>query len=354
MAPSVTVAPSVTLTSVVKADAADASSFRWESFAPETLCRLILQQIPRFASRPYLADEHALELALRDGLERRLVGDFCWSLCFTAEFIAALCFEGFLPICCDLSVGSGSALHVLLPKLHTQRCILRFPDLHVSKKTRRRAKSYRLTVCQAFGEVVSGCLKQHGESSWLHAPLRDSFASLASSFAPATTPAVSSSTESASKSRGLGHGAASARLVSFELWRDGQLLAGEIGSVAGCSYTSFTGFYAVDGAGAVQLALTAKVLELAGFAFWDLGQEHAYKLSLGGMLVPRAGFLADFRVERMRENSLVELVSQEERGVFHGDALLHRHRTEAHGTGSKTHGTEASVNPRPSCVACGA
>ena len=48
-------------------------------------------------------------------------------------------------------------------------------------------------------------------------------------------------------------------------------------------YTSFTGFFDKDysGAGTVQLLAMARLLQEAGFAFWDLGQELAYKLDLG-------------------------------------------------------------------------
>ena len=91
-------------------------------------------------------------------------------------------------------------------------------------------------------------------------------------------------------------------------------------------YTSFTGFFDKDysGAGTVQLLAMARLLQEAGFAFWDLGQELAYKLDLGcgasppphtapracssrlmdcmdrrrAKLLPRAEFLAEFRAAR--------------------------------------------------------
>jgi hypothetical protein len=104
----------------------------WTNVGHAALRRLISEQIPRFRLRPYLADASALSSALAAGLESSLDGDYCWSLCFSPEFVRSLTFEGFLPICSE--VGGGTGLFVLLPKLHAQRCVLHFGGLHVPKK----------------------------------------------------------------------------------------------------------------------------------------------------------------------------------------------------------------------------
>ena len=49
-----------------------------------------------------------LAAALRKNLEAHLQGDFCWSLNFAPRFVAALCAEGFLPICCELGGGTAA------------------------------------------------------------------------------------------------------------------------------------------------------------------------------------------------------------------------------------------------------
>ena len=86
-----------------------------------------------------------------------------------------------------LRARGGTELYVLLPKLHTERCVLPLDRLHVSRKTRRRARSFTLTCSTAFGAVIDGCLEQHGES-WLYPPLRHTFAALAAKGLPPAPP----------------------------------------------------------------------------------------------------------------------------------------------------------------------
>jgi len=273
-----------------------------------------MAQIPRFRERPYVEDTAALTKALADGLATSLEGDFCWSLCFSAAFLHALCYEGFLPICCEL--GGGSDLFVLLPKLHENRCVLRFADVHFSKKARKKAKQYVLTVGQAFGRVLACCIEQHGES-WLHPPMISAFCEMGGA-----RPGLASAGGSleAEMPAVVAPASGAAGMLSFELWRetaaseDGSapasrtLVAGEFGSVAGRSYTSFSGFYREDGSGAAQMALTSACLEAAGFAWWDMGQEHAYKHERGARMMPRADFLRAYRVHRTQPNAMGELL----------------------------------------------
>ena len=107
-----------------------------------------------------------------------------------------------------------------------------------------------------------------------------------------------------------GAAAGGASMVSFELWQDGKLVAGEFGSMTGCSYTSFSGFHRVDSAGSVQMAMTARLLQRAGFDFWDMGQEHAYKLRVGAAMEPRDAFLRRFRDARARPSRLAALAAR--------------------------------------------
>lgn len=356
----------------------------WKALTTDQLCQLIRKQSPRFQRRQYLRDETSLE-SFATTFNLDFEGDFCWSLCFSARFIRALCHEGFLPICCEF--GRGTGLFVLLPKLHTMRCVLEFVDLHIPKKVRKRAHKYTMTVDNAFDEVMAGCLEQHGVS-WLYPPLRDAFAKLAppsrppteehampagadaevagttssrsaptSSSAPnppnasheaaaslvgaaAAAAAAAESSASLPMSASAAHSSAARdptfrgdpRMCSFALWLDGRLVAGEFGALVGCSYTSYSGFYRVDGAGAAQMALTARVLQQTGFHFWDMGQEHEYKLKQGATLLPRRAFLERYRRARVDANGLDAFV-QSHGGRFRGSDLLQPHAASSLGQG---------------------
>jgi Leu/Phe-tRNA-protein transferase len=305
---------------------------QWCNLPKERVVQLITAQIPRFRTRPYLADARALVDALANGLATHLSGDFCWSLNFSASFVAALCYEGLLPICCEL--GGGTGLYVLLPKLHAERCVLSFDALHIPKKVRKRARRHVLTCGQAFDAVLDGCLRQHGES-WLYPPLRRALCELAGPehavalasardadaavahaprFALPSAPLRPSASRRGGTARATpgadGGGAGVVRMCSFELWREGRLVAGEIGCAVGCSYTSFSGFHAEPSAGSVQQALTARLLARAGFCHWDLGQEHAYKLAMGAVMVPRADFLGRLHAARCSGSRLEQVLRE--------------------------------------------
>ena len=115
----------------------------WSSLDHTALKRLISEQIPRFAQRPYLqGDSSSIRAALEEDLD--FDGDYCWALSLEPAFVRALCHEGFLPICSEL--GGGTGLFALLPKLHAQRCVLHFSSLHVPRKVRRRAVRHGYTL----------------------------------------------------------------------------------------------------------------------------------------------------------------------------------------------------------------
>jgi Leu/Phe-tRNA-protein transferase len=232
-----------------------------------------------------------------DRLARTLKGDFCWSLNYDPALFSALLYEGFLLICRELRNGN-EPLYVLSPKLHVDRCILDWPDRHVSQKAHKVSKKYELTISTAFDDVLQGIISQHGEN-WLFPPMRKSYTAI-------------------SGIPRAGHEPKVPLAISFELWRRAtpeaprRLVAGEFGTIVGRSYLSLSAFRTEDNSGSVQLYLTCEVLRLAGFEYWDLGQgpPHEYKFKMGGKLVPRSAFLERFRKIRDSPNSLAALLEK--------------------------------------------
>jgi Leu/Phe-tRNA-protein transferase len=85
------------------------------------------------------------------------------------------------------------------------------------------------------------------------------------------------------------------RPISFGVYREGTLKAGEFGILAGKVYTSYSGYYDEDNAGMVQMVLTAKYLEKLGLPFWDLGMPLDYKDDLGARNIKPLQFVELFR-----------------------------------------------------------
>lgn len=181
-------------------------------------------------------------------------------------------YEGYLPTA--YGPVEGPVDYILLPKLHQERCIVNFEDLHVTRSARTNSRNYQLSVDTAFDKVVEKCLEQHGES-WLHPPIVDGFKRLF-------------------RSGGVGQ----VKMHSIEVTREGQLVAGELGYSVGKTYCSLSGFTAVGGSGSVQCLGLALLLHERGFDFWDLGMGMEYKVKMGAREISRVDFLRILRASR--------------------------------------------------------
>jgi hypothetical protein len=232
--------------------------------------------------------EGIVDVILATGYEE----EFCLALDFNPEFVAALMKAGFLVISVFLDRGpEGGERYILLPQLHLTRSALLFPELHVKKSIRGKLSRYELRVdglpaeeiksmeslfslppspASDFELIMERCAAVH-DDSWLTAPLRQVLAEI---HARPEFPA---------------------RPLSFGLYRDGALRAGEFGVLAGKVYTSYSGYYDEDNAGSVQMILTARFLEALGAPFWDLGMPLDYKTGLGARNVDAAQFVELFR-----------------------------------------------------------
>ena len=192
-------------------------------------------------------------------------GEFCVATRHDPQMVAAVCRHGYMPMSED-----STGLDLLLIKSHRSRCVLDPSSVHVSKSTRRRSSGLDIRVDSAFIECL-GRIVRHHRDRWLSRSLCEALRSLH------RTPM---------------NGVAAR---SVEVYARGELIAGEIGYTCGRAYTSLSGFYAVSGAGSVQLACLGRLLARAGFALWDLGMEIDYKIRLGARLVERSRFLSEYR-----------------------------------------------------------
>ncbi|KAF0683689.1 Aste57867_24251 [Aphanomyces stellatus] len=220
--------------------------------------------------------------------------DFWISKCFDPVFIAHIMHSGFLPIATE---AHGEVY--LLPKLHEQRCVMDPQELHIPKQIRKKAKGFRLTVNEAFDDVVAGCHKQHGQA-WLYPPVVEAFRAMVPGVPVNNTTTV--------------------KLYSIELWKDATLVAGELGYCNGAMFTSLTGFYleGTSGSGTMQLYALGALLHTSGFQLWDLGMSIDYKMKLGAKDLPRKDFVKS--VHDLR-GTKVSLIDEEQ----NGRALLDHH-----------------------------
>mmetsp|Transcript_25626 Transcript_25626/g.59702 ORF Transcript_25626/g.59702 Transcript_25626/m.59702 type:complete len:308 (-) Transcript_25626:237-1160(-) len=208
----------------------------------------------------------------------------------TPALIALLVWHGYLPM---------GGMGMLLPKIHGSRCILPPAEVHCGRKTRRRAKLFRLTVDQAWPAVISGIqahtFTSHKGDCWLSTELAEAYEAV--------------NRLDAGEQPGRRWGVA---FHSVELWHveTGELVAGEIGYTCGSIYSSCTGFTLKEkhpGAGSVQLVALGQWLLMSGFQIWDLGMELDYKIELGGRVIPRREWAE--HVRRLRREGKCSLQS---------------------------------------------
>ncbi|GHV70432.1 hypothetical protein AGMMS49928_18190 [Spirochaetia bacterium] len=217
--------------------------------------------------------------------------EFCVAWDFDPLFAARLMKAGFLLMSTalnddeddgDAADTAGASAEkektfILLPKLHLVRSALFFPELHVKRSIRHLLPRYELRVNCDFERILDRCVAIHGDD-WITPPLQKILREI----------------------RLLDD--APVRPVSFALYREGELRAGEIGVVSGRVYTSYSGYYDEANAGTVQMILMVKYLEETGFAFLDLGMPLDYKDLLGARNISPRQFVELFRSAQLCYN----------------------------------------------------
>ena len=217
--------------------------------------------------------------------------DFCLALDFDPLFIAQLMASGFL-VMSSLFGNPGETNEpgslqnrkfILLPKHHLVRSCLFFPELHIKKSIKPLLPRYDLQFDKDFDDIVNKCIDIHGDD-WLTGPYIAAIKEIRK------------------------HSDMPVRPVSFALYREGKLKAGEFGIISGRVYTSYSGYYEEVNAGTVQMILTAKWLEKSSYTFWDLGMPLDYKLTLGAREISRRDFLELFwKAQEFTYNPVLKL-----------------------------------------------
>jgi Leu/Phe-tRNA-protein transferase len=200
--------------------------------------------------------------------------EFCLALDFEPVFIAELMAAGFLVMSMGFDTGTDdppdAPRFLLMPKLHLERSVLFWEDLREGKTIRRLLPRYKLRVDTDFDYILGHCAAVHGDA-WLTEPLLASIRQIRLMKNVLVRP------------------------ISFGVYRDGVLRAGEFGVVAGGVYTSYSGYRDEDSAGTAQMILTGRWLRDRGFAFWDLGMPLDYKDRLGARNISPREFVELFR-----------------------------------------------------------
>jgi Leu/Phe-tRNA-protein transferase len=210
--------------------------------------------------------------------------EFCLAVDFSPEFVTRLMEAGFLVMSTIIEVENGESYYLMLPKLHLERSALFFENLHIKKSIRKYLNRYELRADSDFDRIVDRCLQIHGED-WLTPPLVDCIKKIRQG------------------EGGSGNSHVAPYPISFGLYRDGKLVAGEFGIVCGKIYTSYSGYYDEDNAGTVQIILTTRYLQENGFSFFDLGMPMDYKRDLGAVDISPGEFVRLFREGQIQDRS---------------------------------------------------
>jgi Leu/Phe-tRNA-protein transferase len=196
--------------------------------------------------------------------------EFCVSLDFSPNFIARLMAAGFLVMSTKAGNAPDEDGYILLPKLHLTRSALFFDRLHIKKSVRRYLSRYELRPDADFDLIVNRCQEIHGKD-WLTEPLIAAIRNIRQNRPYGVYP------------------------MSFALYRNGKLAAGEFGVKVGRVYTSYSGYSDESSAGTVQLVLAARWLRENGFDFFELGMPMDYKTALGAEDISPKDFVELFR-----------------------------------------------------------
>ncbi|NKQ40355.1 MAG: hypothetical protein HF962_02150 [Sulfurovum sp.] len=203
--------------------------------------------------------------------------EYYWSNDFSPKFYIAQAKAGFMAIC-----ESINGEEILLSEMQRSYAALYFKNLHISQKisTVLRRDKPRLHISSDLLEVANEINRYH-KNSWMTSRYMEMLIS---------TEAIDPNF----------------KVISAYIKDGHKMIAGEIGYMIGCTYSSLSGFSSKEkryrNYGKVQMVLLAKYLEKKGFTFWNLGHPYMpYKSTLGASIYTRGQFLNHWQSEISKE-----------------------------------------------------
>jgi leucyl/phenylalanyl-tRNA--protein transferase len=149
------------------------------------------------------------------------------------------------------------------------RAIIELDGLHVSRRLGRtiRSQRFKVTVNQAFDEVIRGCADRPAEGTWITADMIQAYQTL----------------------HRLGHA------HSVETWREGELAGGVYGVAVGGLFAGESMFHRQADASKVALAALVERLRERNFQLLDVQFVTPHTAGLGAVEIPRKEYLARLR-----------------------------------------------------------
>lgn len=193
---------------------------------------------------------------------------YYWSENFSPDFYMKLAQFGFIS-----TAIQTDGVEILLPEMQKSYAVLHFKNLHISRTVKRLLKkSVELKIEKNLELFTKEIHLYHKDECWL-------------------TPGYLQCIESL-KDRTLKED--NFEWVTVMVFKDGEIIAGELGYFIGKTYTSLTGFCnrKISGSGTLQMVLLAQLLENMGMDYWNMGHPYMdYKIKLGARIYHRAEFL---------------------------------------------------------------
>lgn len=197
-----------------------------------------------------------------------------WSNDFSPQFYIELAQRGLI----STSMNYNEYGDILLPELQEAYAVLKFKNLHISKKVKKLFnKRHYIKISQDLDLFIPLLQAHHGKDSWF----TESYIKMLYELKK-----YNLETDNFS-------------LKTIILYNEENPVAGEIGYFIGSTYTSLTGFFNREYSnwGIFQLVLLAKKLEERGVSFWNLGHPYMdYKKKLGAIILKREDFMPMWKI----------------------------------------------------------